>query len=165
MSIYYVSGVPYSDELYHHGIKGQKWGIRRYQNLDGTLTEEGKKKYGSRIQDVKPIKLRRQLYMNMFKSLEPGSNTDRFLSRYSKERKEAYKKADKIVDISDKRRFLKLFGSKFEDDFTRALMKDMGYEDTETGVKWLKQQKWFVNDYLVRNLGPQNYFDATYDYD
>ena len=33
-------------ELYHHGIKGQKWGIRRFQNDDGTLTEEGKKRYG-----------------------------------------------------------------------------------------------------------------------
>lgn len=34
--------------LYHHGIKGQKWGIRRYQNEDGSLTPEGKK----RLQDV-----------------------------------------------------------------------------------------------------------------
>lgn len=33
-----------SNELCHHGIKGQKWGIRRYQNPDGTLTEAGKKK-------------------------------------------------------------------------------------------------------------------------
>lgn len=33
-------------ELYHHGIKGQKWGIRRWQNEDGTLTELGKQKYG-----------------------------------------------------------------------------------------------------------------------
>ena len=32
-------------ELYHHGILGQKWGIRRYQNEDGSLTEEGKKRY------------------------------------------------------------------------------------------------------------------------
>lgn len=32
-------------ELYHSGIKGQKWGVRRYQNPDGTLTEAGKKRY------------------------------------------------------------------------------------------------------------------------
>ena len=31
-------------ELYHHGIKGQKWGVRRYQNKDGSLTKEGKKR-------------------------------------------------------------------------------------------------------------------------
>lgn len=30
-------------ELYHHGIKGQKWGVRRFQNEDGTLTSAGKK--------------------------------------------------------------------------------------------------------------------------
>ena len=36
----------YGNELYHHGIKGQKWGIRRFQNEDGTLTEEGKRRYG-----------------------------------------------------------------------------------------------------------------------
>ena len=32
--------------LAHHGIKGQRWGIRRYQNADGSLTEEGRKKLG-----------------------------------------------------------------------------------------------------------------------
>lgn len=32
-------------QLYHHGIKGQKWGERRYQYEDGTLTEEGKQRY------------------------------------------------------------------------------------------------------------------------
>lgn len=31
-------------ELYHHGIKGQRWGVRRYQNADGTLTPAGKKR-------------------------------------------------------------------------------------------------------------------------
>ena len=32
------------NELYHHGVKGMKWGIRRYQNKDGTLTNAGKKR-------------------------------------------------------------------------------------------------------------------------
>lgn len=32
----------HSEELEHHGIKGQKWGVRRYQNEDGTLTNDGK---------------------------------------------------------------------------------------------------------------------------
>lgn len=43
--VYNVSGFPCSDELYHYGILGQKWGVRRYQNSDGTLTAEGKKHY------------------------------------------------------------------------------------------------------------------------
>lgn len=34
--------------LMHHGIKGQKWGVRRYVNLDGTLTEAGKERYGNK---------------------------------------------------------------------------------------------------------------------
>ncbi len=35
----------YRNELYHWGIKGMKWGVRRYQNKDGTLTAAGKKHY------------------------------------------------------------------------------------------------------------------------
>lgn len=32
----------YQSELYHHGIKGQRWGVRRYQNADGSYTSAGK---------------------------------------------------------------------------------------------------------------------------
>ena len=36
-------------ELYHHGIKGQKWGVRRFQNKDGSLTQAGKKRYETEV--------------------------------------------------------------------------------------------------------------------
>lgn len=36
----------YSDELYHYGIKNQRWGTRRFQYEDGSLTPEGKERYG-----------------------------------------------------------------------------------------------------------------------
>lgn len=36
----------YGETLYHHGIKGQKWGLRKYQNEDGSLTAAGREHYG-----------------------------------------------------------------------------------------------------------------------
>lgn len=42
---YLIHSSKREDYLAHHGILGQKWGIRRFQNPDGTLTEEGKKRY------------------------------------------------------------------------------------------------------------------------
>jgi len=40
-----------SNEIYHHGIKEMKWGVRRYQNKDGTLTEAGKRRYARDLRD------------------------------------------------------------------------------------------------------------------
>ena len=39
--------VVYSDELCHYGIRGMRWGIRRYQNSDGSLTTAGRKRYST----------------------------------------------------------------------------------------------------------------------
>lgn len=46
-----MNSMLHSDEyLSHHGILGQKWGIRRYQNKDGSLTDAGRKHYGYAIE-------------------------------------------------------------------------------------------------------------------
>lgn len=39
----------YNDYIEHHGIKGQKWGVRRYQNEDGTYTKAGMRRYGMNL--------------------------------------------------------------------------------------------------------------------
>lgn len=49
----------YDDELYHHGTKGMKWGIRNYQYKDGSLTPAGRKRYGSLTDAVGAVKAAR----------------------------------------------------------------------------------------------------------
>ena len=49
----------YPSYLFHHGVKGQKWGIRRFQNSDGTLTAKGRERYNV---DKKPNVVLRGLF-------------------------------------------------------------------------------------------------------
>lgn len=50
---YRYQGSSFSDELIHWGIKGQRWGVRRFQNLDGSLTAEGKERYRKTLDEAK----------------------------------------------------------------------------------------------------------------
>lgn len=42
-----------SCEIWHWGVKGMKWGVRRYRNADGSLTSEGVRKYRKSYNDIK----------------------------------------------------------------------------------------------------------------
>lgn len=66
-----------SDEyLAHHGIKGQKWGLRRYQNADGSLTAEGRKHYGAAEGGSRSMSRRFNKEMKKLNKLRDRSDVD-----------------------------------------------------------------------------------------
>lgn len=68
--------------LYHHGIKGQKWGIRRYQNEDGTLTDAGRRR-AARGQRKQDRILKKQDKLRSDNSQQKGTVTSATKSRQS----------------------------------------------------------------------------------
>lgn len=77
------------NELYHHGIKGQKWGVRRYQNKDGTLTNAGKNRYHD---DDEKISKGTNIY-RVTNSFEPIDTKRKYVSVTSRDREEYRKNA------------------------------------------------------------------------
>lgn len=59
------------DYLEHSGVKGQKWGIRRYQNEDGTLTDEGRKRYGRSLNKIDKLNTQASKYTSKASKSNP----------------------------------------------------------------------------------------------
>lgn len=71
MATYHV----YPAELYHHGIKGMKWGVRRFQNKDGSLTGAGRKRYKTDVSEKRAeYKKANRAYRNAMGESERYSN-------------------------------------------------------------------------------------------
>ena len=54
-----------TDELYHHGVLGMKWGVRRYQNKDGSLTSRGKKRRQMSVDAAEAAKIKKKKIYEM----------------------------------------------------------------------------------------------------
>ena len=109
----------YSEELYHHGIKGQKWGVRRFQNADGSLTAEGKQRYS--YDDFKSAKANIDKANEIVKSGKSVSETvgkkaqDVFNKQYNKQIQKS------ISEMSDKELREVVNRLNMEEQYTRMM--------------------------------------------
>ena len=115
-------------DLRHHGIKGQKWGIRRFQNKDGSLTPNGKKRYGA------------DDYKN---TLDKVNSAGKIVDEVRKYNNSAQKSSDpdmerrirkSINNMSDKELQQRVQRLSMEDNYTRMMMHRENLEKGESFV-------------------------------
>lgn len=139
----------YTDSLMHHGIKGMHWGIRRYQNADGSLTSQGKKRYS-----LNPIK------------------------RHFQKKEDARKAAEQAkIDAMSPSERKHYFAQKKIDDQRISYMGD--FDKTPTGKKLRKQyqdsqqpdwdrydsdEKYYTNFNNNLERTQRNYYHTMGDY-
>ena len=107
-------GVELTEEgLQHHGIKGMHWGIRRYQNPDGTLTDKGKKHYGKKI--LKAVKNKND-HFDVRQKIRSNNKYIKYVSEQD-DVKRAYEREEKATgDWVD--RYEKVMGKLIDDTVT-----------------------------------------------
>jgi hypothetical protein len=139
-------------ELYHHGIKGQRWGVRRFQNEDGTLTDAGVKRYI----DSRSGKLTRKGEKRL---KEVGE--DSIEGKHIREAKrqvdiknnweKSFVKADLLMDSEIDRlnakykndfknpKFTKEVVTTWQKLYSNQLIKDFGPDVISNGKKWVEK--------------------------
>lgn len=90
----------YMNELYHHGILGQKWGVRRYQNPDGSLTEEGRKRQINNLQGNGKTTLSKGTEFYRISTNKNDLGKDKIYVTANKEQAEFYKAKFGASDIA-----------------------------------------------------------------
>lgn len=164
-----------SKELYHFGIKGMRWGIRRYQNEDGSLTSAGQARYGTRkLTRADKRKILDDWEENgyskkMQDSITAYKSADRKIARKyglgeakRKYREEVRKRAaSKSFFYSKEERNAKKAYSKaansaykeqnrlrksFEKDFANATVASYGKDLNKRGQKWLRRYSRLLSD-------------------
>lgn len=85
---YYVGNSFYGVDLFHYGTKGMKRGVRRYQNKDGSLTDEGYEHYGRN----KPTKKRKKSFLDPIKKRKSSGKKKVMDEATVKKGKEKWKK-------------------------------------------------------------------------
>ena len=140
-------------ELRHHGIKGQKWGVRRFQNKDGSLTPAGKKRYddgegsynyGKDSGNRKVVRVPKGSNDNNYEStLNKVKSAGKIVDEMKKYSNSSQKSNDpnmerrirkSITELSDKELQQRVNRLNMEDNYTRMMMHRENLERGESFV-------------------------------
>jgi hypothetical protein len=149
------------DYLVHHGVKGQKWGVRRYQNSDGSLTDEGKRRYGKTESHESGL-FRRMLAPELRKTFSLGAIQEKHWAKKSEKKnakdpdsksaQKASRNYKAVKQARDNRRFVAertgtgglfaelLVASYFNTSsaYMRTLVDDIQHDVSDRGKSWLE---------------------------
>jgi hypothetical protein len=159
------------DELFHYGTLGQKWGIRRYQNPDGSLTDEGRARYrtdkalnnggraltntsvGQRlaVNMNKGYKTDKKEIKNLYKSKKSQISTDETLGKEQKKTKLSNLKSDYKKTLGEAR--------------TSAAQANYSWQSDAANAKIQTQSvgKAFVKSFLVGGYAAKKYDEVSAD--
>lgn len=140
------------DELYHWGIKGMKWGIRRYQNEDGSLTNAGKSRYSSTAEAKEAYRKAKKVSRDKY-----NKTTGNGLGRLTVTKNQRKDYSEDVQDYNNQ--LAKTLKAKYDYKATKAQFKG----DNNKVAKLRAKQELKVKQQKKRTSIANTYIKDTYE--
>ena len=137
------------NELYHHGIKGQKWGVRRFQNRDGSVTPAGRRRYYGKASDTA-----KRAYGKAAEMHSNNRNKRIAAKAYAKDKFKKDKGFDKVLDVT--------YGMHHLKGASRA-MSNTPEQNRKRAEKYLRDKEQHKVDKHNRKLAAKGYAQDQLD--
>lgn len=152
------------DYLCHYGILGMKWGVRRFQNPDGSLTPEGRSRYNdAKIENYRGKLLRkaarkrdhaftqknRNLYNKAYKNIKNASRDELAVDLFNKNKKAAISAGVGVLSGTVSATLGAIMGKSFINVLNQSL-NEVGFDLEEMGITLSQDKSKIVKSYLKK---------------